>query len=253
MERAIHFPFSRICGVDPDKLRVFLRSDRIAQFGVRYFMGMEGYTLDKYLALIEKYSAQAQGEPDGGLIIVADDAEYIGTNGWFRLKYQNQPDNVFEATPESRQKLIDLITAVQQMGEFMTFDQACRTLPALCDELSFDDDSAWHGAKASTWAGTPMARLLRPRQDLVRAKLNDPHSGLDDRPDPGSTSRIPTTPMASGRPLCPTRLISSIPSTMPIVSTICSRRKCWLAASIMMSFKLIRSRSWKKFWPLSRD
>ncbi len=179
-EKAIHFPFSRIYGVEREKLRLFLRSDRIAQFGVRYFMGMEGYRLDKYLALIQKYSAQPEGEPEGALIIFADDAEYIGTNGWFRLKYQNRPDNVFEATPESRQKLIDLITAVQQMGEFITFDQACNTLTALSDELAFDNDSAWHGAKASTWAGTPMARLLRPWQDLVRAKLNDPHSGLDE-------------------------------------------------------------------------
>jgi hypothetical protein len=31
---------------------------------------------------------------------------------------------VFEATPESRQKLIDLITAVRKLGEFVTFDQA---------------------------------------------------------------------------------------------------------------------------------
>jgi alpha-amylase/alpha-mannosidase (GH57 family) len=179
-EKAIHFPFSKIFGVGPEQLRLFLRSDRIAQFGVRYFMGMEGYSLDQYLALIKKYSKQPAGEPEGALIIFADDAEYIGTNGWFRLKYQNKPDNVFEATPESRQKLIDLITAVRQMGDFLTFDQACTALPALLDELVFDDDSAWHGAKASTWAGTPMAQLLRPWQDLVRAKLEDPHLELDE-------------------------------------------------------------------------
>jgi len=179
-EKTIHFPFSRIYGIEQEKLRIFLRSDRIAQFGVRYFMGMEGYSLDQYLALIKKYSAQPEGEPEGALIIFADDAEYIGTNGWFRLKYQNKPDDVFEATPESRQNLIDLIAAVRQMGEFITFDQACTTLPALSDELTFDNDSAWHGAKASTWADTPMARLLRPWQDLIRTRLNDPHSGLDE-------------------------------------------------------------------------
>jgi len=179
-EKAIHFPFSKLYGIEQAKLRIFLRSDRIAQFGVRYFMGMEGYSLDKYLALIEKYSAQPGSEPEGALIIFADDAEYIGTNGWFRLKYQNKPDNVFEATPESRQKLIDLITSVQQMGEFITFDEACNALPALSDEISFDNDSAWHGARASTWADTPMARLLHPWQELVRAKLEDPSSGLDE-------------------------------------------------------------------------
>jgi alpha-amylase/alpha-mannosidase (GH57 family) len=30
---------------------------------------------------------------------------------------------------------------------------------------------AWHGGQASNWSGTPMAKLLRPWQDLVRAKL----------------------------------------------------------------------------------
>jgi len=169
-ERAIHFPFTDIAGVPPGKLRMFLRTDRIAQFGVRYFMGMEGYTLEKYLALVRKYSAQPAGEPEGALIIFADDAEYVGTNGWFRLKYQNKPDNVFEETPGSKQKLIDLIGACKRMGSFCTFDEACQ-LPPIPERITFDDDRAWHGAYASTWAQTPMARLLRPWQDLVREKL----------------------------------------------------------------------------------
>jgi hypothetical protein len=178
-ERAIHFPFSRMDGLPDGQLHMFLRTDRIAQFGVRYFMGMEGYTLEKYLGLIRKYSDQPIGEPEGALIIFADDAEYIGTNGWFRLKYQNKPDNVFEATPESKQKLIDLISAVRKLGECVTFDEACHQLPALPDRITFDDDSAWHGARSSTWANTPMARLLRPWQDRVRARLAHSPSALD--------------------------------------------------------------------------
>jgi hypothetical protein len=171
-ERAIHFPFRRIHGLPDDTLRMFLRTDRVAQFGVRYFMGMEGYSFDRYLALIRKYSAQPPGEPEGALVIYADDAEYVGTNGWFRLKYQNKPDNVFEPTPESREKLIALVEACARMGSFITFDEACRGLPPLEEELAFDDDSAWHGARASFWAATPFARLLRPWQDLVREKLH---------------------------------------------------------------------------------
>lgn len=170
-EKAIHFPFENITNSEGSSLRLFLRSDRIAQFGVRYFMGMEGYSLDKYLELIRKYSGQNESEPEGAVIIFADDAEYIGTNGWFKLKYLNQPDNVFEATPDSQEKLIDLISACTEMGQFITFEQACRNKSPLPDEITFDDDSAWHGARASTWAQTPMARLLRPWQDLVREKL----------------------------------------------------------------------------------
>ncbi|NOX53866.1 MAG: hypothetical protein GXP27_05395 [Planctomycetes bacterium] len=179
IERAIHFPFERIAGAEPGRLRVFLRTDRVAQFGVRFFMGMEGYTLEKYLALIRKYSEQAPGEPEGALIIFADDAEYVGTNGWFRLKYQNEPDHVFERTDDAQEKLISLVTECRKLGEFITFDEACNSLPALNDLLAFDDDSAWHGARASTWAATPMARLLRPWQDLVREKLKAVQHELD--------------------------------------------------------------------------
>jgi len=169
-EKTLHHPFNQIQGLAKNKLRMFLRSDRIAQFGVRYFMGMAGYTLEKYLELIKKYSAQPKGEAEGALVIFADDAEYVGTNGWFRLKYENKPDNTFEHTPESRQKLIDLVTACKKMGSFCTFDDACKLAP-LPERIYFDDNSAWHGGRASTWAETPMARLLRPWQELVREKL----------------------------------------------------------------------------------
>ena len=178
-ERALHFPFKNVAGVPKGALRTFLRTDRVAQFGVRFFMGMDGYSLDEYVSLIRKYSEQPSGEPEGALIIFADDAEYIGTNGWFRLKFQNQPDRVFEQVPDARDKLFGLISACETMGSFTTFDDACSRLPALDEDLMFDEDSAWHGAKASTWANTPVARLLRPWQDLVREKLHDVEQGLD--------------------------------------------------------------------------
>lgn len=169
-EKALHFPFRNTHGVD-DQLRTFLRSDRVCQFGVRYFMDMEGYSLADYMTLIKKYSQQKLDEPEGALIVFADDAEYIGTNGWFKLKFQNQPDNVFEAVETARQKLISLISECEKLGSFTTFDTACRELPPLEETLYFNDDSAWHGAQASVWAETPMAHLLRPWQDAVRAKL----------------------------------------------------------------------------------
>ncbi len=179
-ERAIHFPFDKIEGIEPGKLRMFLRTDRVAQFAVRYFMGMEGYTFEKYLDLIKKYSAQNEGESEGALVIFADDAEYVGTNGWFRLKYQNKPDNVFEKSPDSREKLIELVTAVEKLGQFITYDDACNLEP-MKETLNFDDDAAWHGARASTWASTPMARILRPWQDLVREKLHEIKDTLSEK------------------------------------------------------------------------
>jgi hypothetical protein len=171
-EKTIHFPFDNVAGVPPGTLKTFLRTDRIAQFGVRYFMGMDGYTLDRYMELISRWSDQKPGESEGAVIIFADDAEYIGTNGCFRLKFLDQPDRVFEKQPTAREDLVALITECRKLGGFTTFDAACNELPALRDPLSFDDDSAWHGARSSVWAATPMARLLRPWQDLVRTKLH---------------------------------------------------------------------------------
>lgn len=173
----LHYPFNHIQGLEPDELRVFLRSDRVCQYAVRYFMGMKGYSHDEYLATIDRYSGDRDGMGEGALVIFADDAEYIGTNGWFRLKYQNEPDNVFERVPDAQDKLIALVKAVQERGEFITFAEACELTPNT-KPITWDDDAAWHGALASTWASTPMARLLRPWQDLVREKLNAIESTL---------------------------------------------------------------------------
>lgn len=177
-ERAIHFPFKNVQGLEPDRLRIFLRTDRLAVFGVWYFMSHPGYTLENYVRLIQKYSQQNPGEPEGALIVYADDAEYIGTNAWYRLKYCNDPEDIFQKMPDAREKLVALVSAIRQMGPLITFQEACQ-LPALEDPINFDEDSAWHGGKASNWAMTPMARHLRPWQDLVREKLRTMENGLD--------------------------------------------------------------------------
>jgi hypothetical protein len=134
-----------------------------------------------YMNLIKEYSTQTEGIDEGALIIYADDAEYVGTTGWYKLKYENKPDNTFELVPDSKEKLIQLVSAVNELGEFVTYDWACNELPALEEPLNFDNDSAWHGARASTWANTPMAKLLRPWQDLIREKLYDISATLDEK------------------------------------------------------------------------
>jgi alpha-amylase/alpha-mannosidase (GH57 family) len=178
-ERGIHFPFKNLEGFPSDKLRVFLRTDRIAVFGVRYFMSHPGHSLENYIALIKKFSAQKPGEPEGAMMIYADDAEYVGTNAWYNLKYCNNPDDIFQKMPDAQAKLVSLVEAVRKLGGFTTFDDACNKVPALEDKITFIDNMAWHGGQASNWANTPMAKLLRPWQDLVRAKLHAVEKSLD--------------------------------------------------------------------------
>ena len=177
-ERGIHFPFKNLEGMEPDRLRVYLRTDRIAVFGVRYFMSHPGHSLENYVALIRKFSQQKPGEPEGAMLIYADDAEYVGTNAWYNLKYCNNPDEIFQKMPDAEEKLVSLIESVRKLGPFITFDEACRTVPPLEDPITFIDNMAWHGGQASNWSGTPMAKLLRPWQDLVRQKLKDSEGTL---------------------------------------------------------------------------
>lgn len=177
-EKALHFPFGNLEGMAPDTLRVFLRTDRVAVFGVRYFMSHPGHSLENYIALIRKFSAQPPGEPEGALLIYADDAEYVGTNAWYNLKYCNDPDQIFERMPDAREKLVAMVNAVRELGGFITFDEACNRLPALEDKITFNDNMAWHGGQASNWADTPMAKLLRPWQKAVRDKLREMESEM---------------------------------------------------------------------------
>lgn len=177
-EKALHFPFKNLEGMTPDTLRVFLRTDRVAVFGVRYFMSHPGHSLDDYIDLIRKYSMQNHDEPEGALLIYADDAEYVGTNAWYKLKYCNDPDSIFEQMPDAGEKLVELVNAVRNLGEFTTFDDACNNLPALEDKINFNDNMSWHGGQATNWSGTPMAELLRPWQQMVREKLKEVEDDL---------------------------------------------------------------------------
>ena len=177
-EKALHFPFKNLEGMDPDTLRIFLRTDRVAVFGVRYFMSHPGHSLENYIELIRKFSRQNPGEEEGAVLIYADDAEYVGTNAWYNLKYCNDPDQIFERMPDAGEKLVALVNAVRELGAFTTFDSACNELPPLEDKINFDDNTSWHGGQASNWSGTPMARLLRPWQQLVRDKLKAEEESL---------------------------------------------------------------------------
>jgi hypothetical protein len=131
-------------------------------------MSHPGHTLENYVDLIKKFSQQKPGEPEGALLI-------------YNLKYCNNPDQIFQKMPDAQEKLISLVSAVRKLGSFVTFDDACNKIPALADKITFNDNMAWHGGQASNWGGTPMAKLMRPWQDLVRDKLHSLEKTLDRR------------------------------------------------------------------------
>lgn len=168
---ALHLPFKEVApGLDG-----FTRTDRLAQWGLRYFIGEQSF--DDIYQRIQTYSVG-----DGGLVIYSDDAEYCGTRGWFDVKYNDRPTEssgtnedvgLFAAEPRSRQRLIALVQACEDNGhEFWTFDDLCTKLPAYTDETYYVEDMmAWHRTWAVAWASTPNALELEPRVNALRERI----------------------------------------------------------------------------------
>jgi Alpha-amylase/alpha-mannosidase len=169
-QRELHFPFKDVVpGLDG-----FARTDRLSQIGLRYFIGEEKF--DDYYSRIKKYST---GE--GGLIIYSDDAEYLGTRGWFDVKYNDRPANdkgnnqetgLFKHEPSSRQRLIAVVQACLDLGgEFTTIEDLCTSLPALREKYYVEDQMAWHRTWATAWASTPNSKMLDLICDRIREKI----------------------------------------------------------------------------------
>jgi hypothetical protein len=167
---ALHFPFKDVIpGLDG-----FARTDRLAQWGLRYFIG--AHTFDDIYQRVQKYSA---GE--GGLVIYSDDAEYCGTRGWFDVKYNDRPTEssgtnedvgLFAAEPRSRQRLIALVQAsLDNKHEFWTFGELCTKLPYTSEKYYVEDSMAWHRTWAVAWASTPNALKLEPRVNAIRDRI----------------------------------------------------------------------------------
>jgi hypothetical protein len=167
-DKALHFPFKDVIpGLDG-----FARTDRLAQWGLRYFIGELKF--DEVYERIKKYGTGAEG----GLVVYSDDAEYCGTRGWFDVKYNDRPTEVsgtnedvglFAAEPKSRERLITLVSVCQDLGgQFVTFDDLCTKLPYTDEKYYVEDQMAWHRTWAVAWASTPNAKLLEPEVNAIR-------------------------------------------------------------------------------------
>ncbi|MBS3733483.1 MAG: hypothetical protein KGY99_00975 [Phycisphaerae bacterium] len=166
-ERALRFPFKDVV----PGLNGFARTDRICQPALRWLMGM--YDFDAYIEPIRKHSAEIDADHQGALIVFAEDAEYIGTSGWFFLKYHNQPERVFEKMPDAREKLCHFLRAIEQAGgTLVTFDHICNDLPPLDEQYYCEDDLAWHRAWSTAWRETPESLEFDPQIDVLRERIH---------------------------------------------------------------------------------
>ncbi len=153
-EKALHFPFKNIV----PGLNGFTRSDRLCQPALRWLMGM--YPFEQYMDPIRKYSKK----DEGCLIVFAEDAEYIGTAGWYFMKYYKQYDRLFERMPDAKEKFCHFMNVMQDEmnAEFISFDSACNDLPAVEKPFYVEDGLAWHRAWSIAWTYTPEAKEFDP-------------------------------------------------------------------------------------------
>lgn len=144
--------------------RAVLRSDRVVMRTLKYLQN--DYSFADLKATIEKYS---QGE--GYLVVYACDTEYLGTTAWFNLREEGA-DSVFQACPESFDRLARLLDYLDTRGNLLTISEAAAKYPAADGrELKIENGLAWHHGHVSQWETTPQSKYMNKRCTMVGEKL----------------------------------------------------------------------------------
>ncbi|MGE5557094.1 MAG: hypothetical protein ACM3WV_00635 [Bacillota bacterium] len=164
----LHQPFRDIV----PGLHGLCRSDRLVGKYVSYFLGR--ISLDKYMEAIKKWSG---AKNKGATIIIADDAEYTGTTGYFFVKHFRDYSRSFSVDPGAAEKLEKLVKAVTQLGEMITFKEACDMEPVE-EPFYVEDRFAWHRTYADAWAGTPEARAWDPILSDLRKEYKEKYQSI---------------------------------------------------------------------------
>jgi hypothetical protein len=170
----LHRPFRDVV----PGLHGFCRSDRLVGKYLAYFRNK--VTLEEYLANVKHWSGR-KGE--GATVIIADDAEYVGTTGYYYVKYHSDYSRNFETDPTAAAKLEALVKGVLPMGDMITFREACETIPPVDEPFFVEDGFAWHRTYADAWAGTPEARAWDPILDEMRREYKEKYQPLTEAPD----------------------------------------------------------------------
>jgi len=169
----LHRPFIDIV----PGLHGFCRSDRLVSKYLSYFRGAT--TLQQYLDNVAYWSGS--GTP-GATIIIADDAEYCGTTGYYYVKYHGDYSKSFAIDPSARTKLEELIAGVLALGPMITFQEACETVAPLDEPFFVEDDFAWHRTYASAWANTPESRAWDPMLAELRREYKEKYQTIAEAP-----------------------------------------------------------------------
>ena len=172
--RFLHRPFKDIVpGLDG-----FCRSDRLVGKYLSYFRG--GTTLEEYLDNVQKWSGDQE---EGATIIVADDAEYCGTTGYYYIKYSGDYSKTFNIDPAALEKLDKMVRGVLDLGPMITFKEACETITPVEEPYFAEDRFAWHRTFADAWANTPEARAWEPILQQNRREYKENYQPIIEAPE----------------------------------------------------------------------
>jgi hypothetical protein len=164
----LHQPFRDVV----PGLHGMCRSDRLIGKYVSYFLNR--IPLESYMESITKWSGTKN---KGATIIIADDAEYTGTTGYFFVKHYRDYSRSFSVDPGAAEKLDKLVKAVLKLGEFCTFKEACDMEPVE-EPFYVEDRMAWHRTYADAWAGTPEAKAWDPILADLRKEYKDKYQPI---------------------------------------------------------------------------
>jgi hypothetical protein len=155
---ALHRPFKDVVpGLDG-----LCRSDRLIGKYLGYFR--DKVTLDELVENAEYWSGD---DEEGATVIIADDAEYCGTTGYYYVKYHRDYSRSFDIEPSAPDKLDKLISGIKEVGNMITFSEACQAKP-VDNPFFVEDRYAWHRTYADAWGNTPEARKWDPILEGVR-------------------------------------------------------------------------------------
>jgi hypothetical protein len=155
---ALHRPFRDVV----PGLHGMCRSDRLAGRSIGYFLGRT--SLKDYVENVRHWSGTRD---EGSLIIVADDAEYCGTRGYYDIKHYGDYSKCFGVEPEAGDRLEAMVKAVSELGPMVTFKDACEEEP-VGEPFFVEDGMAWHRTYAEVWGSTPEAKRFDPQLDIIR-------------------------------------------------------------------------------------
>jgi hypothetical protein len=161
--RFLHRPFRDVV----PGLHGLCRSDRLVGKYVGYFLGK--VSLEDYLANVRRWSGEDRNH---ATVIIADDAEYTGTTGYYYVKHHQDYDRCFAVDPTAAEKLENLIKGILEMGRMVTFREACE-LEAVEEPFFVEDGFAWHRTYADCWAGTPEALRYQGQVSVLRYDYKD--------------------------------------------------------------------------------